>query len=62
VAAGVTVAAHNDWAAGGELMGGRPLLLLPPVAVLMSAVGFLAALGPARRSLAIPPAEALRAE
>jgi predicted permease len=62
VAAGVTVAALLDWAAGGELMGGRPLLLLPPVAVLMSAVGFLAALGPARRSLAIPPAEALRAE
>jgi ABC-type lipoprotein release transport system permease subunit len=43
-------------------MGGRGLVVLPVVSVLIVTVGLLAALGPARRGLAIPPTEALRAE
>jgi ABC-type lipoprotein release transport system permease subunit len=38
------------------------LLLVPAVALLMVVIGLLAALGPARRGLAIQPTEALREE
>lgn len=41
---------------------GKGLLLLPLVAAIMMVVGLLAALGPARRGLAIQPTEALREE
>jgi predicted permease len=41
---------------------GRPLAFVPVVAVLVTAVGLLAALGPARRGLRISPSEALRAD
>ena len=37
-------------------------VVLPAVALVMMAVGFLAALGPAWRSLRIEPTEALREE
>jgi ABC-type lipoprotein release transport system permease subunit len=46
--------------------GASPLedewILLPGVATLMLIVGLLAALGPARRGLAVQPTEALREE
>jgi hypothetical protein len=42
------------------LMRGNAEVILPVVALLMMAVGFLAALGPARRSLRIEPTQALR--
>lgn len=41
---------------------GKGLILLPVVAVLMTVVGLLATLGPARRGLAVQPTEALREE
>ena len=41
---------------------GQGAIVLPIVAVFMTAVGLLAALGPARRVLSIPPTEALRDE
>jgi putative ABC transport system permease protein len=59
---GVAAAALLDVLAGGALMDGNGVLLLPAVAALMLAVGLLAALGPARRGLRIEPSEALRAE
>jgi hypothetical protein len=47
---------------GGGLMGGRGHVLLPTVAAVMFIVGILAAVGPARRGLAVQPTEALREE
>jgi len=61
VLVGMTVAVLLDRAGGGDLLGSG-LIVLPTVAALMFAVGLLAALGPARRSLAVQPAEALRDE
>jgi ABC-type antimicrobial peptide transport system permease subunit len=49
-------------AAGGELMAGTGLLLVPATAAFMLVVGLLAAAGPARRGLRVDPTEALRAE
>ena len=43
-------------------LGGQGLALLPLVAVFMMAVGLVAAIGPARRGLAVQPTEALREE
>ena len=62
VAVGVGVLVLAEGFAGGDIMGGKGPVLLPAVAVLMVAVGLLAALGPARRGLRIQPAEALRAD
>jgi len=62
IAAGIVIAFAFDRAANGETMGGSPRILLPAVALLMLAVGLVAALGPARRGLAIQPTEALRDE
>jgi ABC-type lipoprotein release transport system permease subunit len=59
---GLSVTGLLDWAAGGEMLGGRSMLLLPAVAALMVTVGLAAAFGPARRALAIQPTEALRAD
>jgi putative ABC transport system permease protein len=61
VAAGLGVAGVIGWS-GSDLMGDRGLALLPAVAALMFIVGILAALGPARRGLAVQPIEALRDE
>jgi predicted permease len=44
------------------LVQGMGLILLPLVAALMMVVGLIAALGPARRGLAVQPTEALREE
>ena len=46
----------------GEMFQGQGAVILPIVAVLMTAVGLLAALGTARRGLSIQPTEALRKE
>jgi len=47
-------------ASGGVIMRGHAAVALPAVALVIIAVGFLATLGPARRSLRIEPTEALR--
>ena len=44
----------------GGFTGGRGVFFLLAVAALMMAVGLLAAVGPARRALAIQPTEALK--
>ena len=59
-ALGMVSAAVLERASGGNLMRGNAAGVLPAVALFMMAVGFLAALGPARRSLRIEPTEALR--
>jgi predicted lysophospholipase L1 biosynthesis ABC-type transport system permease subunit len=62
IALGLAVASAIEWIGPGGTMGDNALLLLPSVAALMSFVGLLAALGPARRGLAVHPTEALRDE
>jgi putative ABC transport system permease protein len=59
VLAGLVLATALDRFAVNAL-GDRTPVLLPAVAVLMVIVGLLAALGPARRGLAVPPTDALR--
>ena len=46
----------------GEMFQGHGAVILPMVAVIMTTVGLLAALGPARRGLSSQPTEALREE
>jgi ABC-type lipoprotein release transport system permease subunit len=60
VLAGLILAALFQWLTGD--MNARDFLLLPGVSALMLTVGILAALGPARRGLAVQPTEALREE
>jgi putative ABC transport system permease protein len=62
VAVGLLLTALVDVAAGGEMMGGNRAVLLPGVAAFMLAVGLLAAIGPARRGLAVQPTDVLREE
>jgi putative ABC transport system permease protein len=62
VGLGLAAAVALDLAAGGELMGGTGLLLVPGTAAFMLVVGLLAAFGPARRGMRVQPTEALRAE
>jgi predicted lysophospholipase L1 biosynthesis ABC-type transport system permease subunit len=62
VGLGLAAAVALDAAAGGELMAGTGLLLVPGTAAFMLVVGLLAAAGPARRGLRVQPTEALRAE
>ncbi|MGH7506799.1 MAG: FtsX-like permease family protein, partial [Longimicrobiales bacterium] len=62
VVVGLLITALVDVAADGETMGGNRAVLLPAVAAFMMAVGLLAALGPARRGLAVQPTEVLREE
>jgi hypothetical protein len=59
-ALGVALAAVLEKASDDDLMRGNAAVVLPAVALGMMAVGFLAALGPARRCLGIEPTEALR--
>lgn len=58
IAVGLVVAAVVERLA----MGGRGYVFLPVVAGIMMTVGLLAALGPARKGLAVQPTEALRDE
>jgi hypothetical protein len=60
ILAGLVLAAAFQWLTGDD--GARGFLLLPVVSALMLTVGVLAALGPARRGLAVQPTEALREE
>lgn len=57
---GTGVALALDAMAGGELMSGHASLAIGSVVLLMTIVGLLAALGPARKGLRIQPTEALR--
>jgi hypothetical protein len=57
---GAALGVALEIASGGVLMRGNAAVVLPVVALITMAVGFLAALGPARRSLHIEPTEALR--
>jgi putative ABC transport system permease protein len=59
---GIGSAALLDYTTGGQLLAGRGGVILPALTALMVGVGLMAALGPARRGLAIEPTEALRAE
>ncbi len=59
-ALGAAVGAALERASADDLMRGNAAVVLPGVALLMMAMGLLAALGPARRSLRIEPTEALR--
>jgi ABC-type antimicrobial peptide transport system permease subunit len=62
VLGGLALAVVVDRAAGSGPLAGKGLVVLPAVAVLMIGIGLLAALGPARRGLAVQPTEALREE
>jgi predicted permease len=71
VAVGLILALALDRATGGMVMGQRSAdtvglqgaaALISIVAAIVMAVGLLAALGPARRGLAVQPTEALRTE
>jgi len=59
---GVALGVVLERGSGGVIMRGNMAVVLPAVAVVMIAVGFLATLGPALRSLRIEPTEALREE
>jgi predicted permease len=59
-ALGVALGTALEKLSGGELMRGNAAVVVPGVALVMMAVGFLAALVPARRCLRIEPTEALR--
>jgi ABC-type antimicrobial peptide transport system permease subunit len=62
VAAGLTIAALAEFMTPGGHLGGRGLILFPTVGAVIFVVGLLAAVGPARRGLAVQPTEALRNE
>ena len=62
VALGVGAALVLDWRLGGEALRGQGPVLLSAMVVVMTAVGLVAAAGPARRGLGVAPAEALQAE
>ncbi|HEU6450218.1 MAG TPA: ABC transporter permease [Gemmatimonadaceae bacterium] len=70
VAAGLILALALDRATGGMVIGRpsadtvglRGAVVMPIVAGIVMAVGLLAALGPARRALAVQPTEVLREE
>jgi hypothetical protein len=62
IVVGTVLALMIDRASDGEMLGSFGRALLPVTAVLMTIVGLLAALGPARRGLRIQPTEALRPE
>ncbi|MBA2602191.1 MAG: hypothetical protein H0U94_01265 [Acidobacteria bacterium] len=57
---GTSVAMLLNRAAGGALMKDHATMATAVVVVLMTVVGLLATLGPARQGLRIPPTEALR--
>ena len=55
VVVGIAVGAYMTSVMSGELAGFSPWIIFPAVALLMLAVGVLAALGPARQGLRIQP-------
>jgi predicted permease len=62
IGVGTVLALMIDRASDGEMLGSLGRALLPVTAVVMTIVGLLATMGPARRGLRIQPTEALRAE
>jgi len=62
IAVGMGLAGLADHAINGGFTGGRGIYMLAAVAAFMTAVGCVAAIGPARRALKIQPTEALKAE
>ena len=62
IALGTSVAAILLRFGAGEMAGFNAFVVLPTVASFMLAVGVIAALGPARRSLAIQPSVVLKEE
>jgi hypothetical protein len=62
VSIGLLFAMLLEWVSDGLIMGGRAPVVLPAVAAVILTVGLLAALGPARRGLAVEPTEVLREE
>ena len=60
VTIGIAVAVLVAWAGAGEMQGFDGWIIMCAVAVLMIVVGVLAALGPARRGLAIQPIVVLK--
>jgi hypothetical protein len=59
---GVIAAVGVEHLSGGEMLQGHGSIILPLVAIGMTVIGLLAAMGPARRGLQIQPTEALREE
>ena len=59
-ALGAALGITLEKASGSVLMRGNAAVVVPVVSFVILVVGFLAALGPTRRSLRIEPAEALR--
>jgi ABC-type antimicrobial peptide transport system permease subunit len=59
VVAGLALAALLERMSPGAATDHAPIVF-PLVAVVMASVGLLAALGPARRGLAVQPTDALR--
>jgi len=59
-AVGIVAAAALEKGSGNNMLRGNAAIVLPLVGFFMMAVGFIAALGPARRGLRIQPTEALR--
>ena len=59
-AAGMGCAIALERLLGGEMFQGHGAVILPAVAVVMSVVGVIAAVGPARRGLGVDPTTALR--
>jgi putative ABC transport system permease protein len=66
IAIGIGVGSVIAWAVDGRMnggfTGGRGIYLLAFVAMFMTTVGLVAAIGPARRALRIQPTEALKGD
>ena len=62
IGGGLALAAAFEWVGPGGTMGGNALIILPSVVAMMFTVGLLAAIGSARRGLAVRPTDALREE
>jgi ABC-type antimicrobial peptide transport system permease subunit len=62
VVLGIVLTLLIDRASDGEMLGTLGRTLLPLTAGIMTIVGLLATVGPARRGLRVQPTEALRAE
>ncbi|MGH7638509.1 MAG: ABC transporter permease [Gemmatimonadaceae bacterium] len=60
VVIGAIFAASFNSLTNGEMLGGSGVIIIPSIALFMTAVGVLSALGPARRSLAIQPSTVLK--
>ena len=62
VALGLALVLLVDWQSGGETLQGQGWVLLPVMVVVMTGVGLLAAMGPARSGMGVAVAEVLGSE